>query len=184
MRETLRWLVEHKHVSAIVTTAGGIEEDLIKCLGPTYLGSFASPGAALREKGLNRIGNLIAPNNNYCAFEDWIQPLLDVLLDEQESKGMRWTPSKMIHRFGQEINDPRSVYYWAWKNNIPVFCPALTDGSIGDMLHFHSTRSAPRRLQLDIVEDVSRIDELVIKAPRVGVIILGGGLIKVRQSHD
>ena len=23
------------------------------------------------------------------------------------------------------------------KNNIPVFCPALTDGSIGDMIYFH-----------------------------------------------
>ena len=23
------------------------------------------------------------------------------------------------------------------KNDIPVFCPALTDGSIGDMIYFH-----------------------------------------------
>jgi hypothetical protein len=26
------------------------------------------------------------------------------------------------------------VYFWAWKNNIPVFCPAITDGSIGAAL--------------------------------------------------
>jgi hypothetical protein len=32
----------------------------------------------------------------------------------------------------------RSVYYWAYKNNIPVFSPAITDGSIGDMVYFHS----------------------------------------------
>ena len=64
LRETLRWLVQHKHVSAIVTTAGGVEEDFIKCLAPTYLGSFSAPGAALRAKGLNRIGNLVVPNNN------------------------------------------------------------------------------------------------------------------------
>jgi hypothetical protein len=24
------------------------------------------------------------------------------------------------------------------KNNIPVYCPAITDGSIGDMIYFHS----------------------------------------------
>jgi hypothetical protein len=76
LRETLRWLVEHKHVSAIVTTAGGVEEDFIKCLAPTYLGSFSTPGAGLRAKGLNRIGNLVVPNSNYCAFEDWVVPIL------------------------------------------------------------------------------------------------------------
>ncbi len=26
----------------------------------------------------------------------------------------------------------------AWKNKIPVYSPALTDGSIGDMIYFHS----------------------------------------------
>lgn len=177
--------MEHNHVSAIVTTAGGIEEDFIKCLGHTYLGSFTTAGTTLRAKGLNRIGNLIAPNDNYCAFEEWIQPILDTLLDEQDaveahgtSDRFYWTPSKLIHRLGKEINDERSVYYWAWRNNIPVFCPALTDGSIGDMLHFHKVRSAPRQLRVDIVEDVSKIDTLVIQAQRVGTIILGGGLVK------
>lgn len=185
LRETLRYLVEHKHVAAIVTTAGGIEEDFIKCLGPTYLGSFATPGAALRAKGMNRIGNLVVPNDNYCAFESWIQPILDTMLEEQEAsksgledERLHWTPSKIINRLGKEINDERSVYYWAWKNDIPVFCPALTDGSIGDMLHFHSYRSAPKQLRVDIVEDVTKIDTLVIQAKRVGMIILGGGLIK------
>ena len=32
---------------------------------------------------------------------------------------------------GKEINNPESVYYWAYLNNIPTFCPAITDGSLG-----------------------------------------------------
>jgi hypothetical protein len=32
------------------------EEDLIKCLAPTYIGDFSLPGRQLREKGINRIG--------------------------------------------------------------------------------------------------------------------------------
>ena len=98
----------------MVTTAGGIEEDLIKCLASTYLGEFTTPGATLREGGLNRIGNLVVPNDNYCAFEDWLTPILDKMLEEQED-GVRWTPSKMIHRLGKEINHEDSVLYWAWK---------------------------------------------------------------------
>lgn len=70
----------------MVTTAGGVEEDLIKCLAPTYKGDFSLPGAALRSKGLNRIGNLLVPNNNYCKFEDWIIPIFDKMLEEQTSE--------------------------------------------------------------------------------------------------
>jgi deoxyhypusine synthase len=32
-------------VDVIVTTAGGIEEDFIKCMGHTYMGDFALKGA-------------------------------------------------------------------------------------------------------------------------------------------
>lgn len=101
---------------------------------------FSYPGKLLREKGINRIGNLLVPNNNYCKFEDWVTPILDKLVDEQEKEKIVWTPSKIIRRLGKEINHPDSVYYWAYKNDIPVYCPALTDGSLGDMIYFHSYR--------------------------------------------
>lgn len=183
LRETLRWLVQHKHVSAIVTTAGGVEEDFIKCLGSTYLGSFTTAGATLRNQGMNRIGNLIVPNSNYCAFEDWVIPILDKMLEEQEAskrdeEPLFWTPSKVIARLGKEINDERSVYYWAYTNDIPVFCPALTDGSLGDMMYFHTFRSSPAQLRVDIVEDIRKLNTIAVRAKRAGVIILGGGIVK------
>ena len=33
-RETIRWLVEHRKIDCLVTTGGGIEEDIMKCLAP------------------------------------------------------------------------------------------------------------------------------------------------------
>jgi len=183
LRGVFRYLVQHNHVSAIVTTAGGIEEDFIKCLGDTYMSSFSAVGAELRAKGMNRIGNLMVPNANYCAFEDWVVPILDKMLEEQEaSKGteeeINWTPSKIIHRLGKEINNEKSVYYWAYKNNIPVFCPALTDGSLGDMLYFHTFKASPQQLKVDIVEDIRRINTIAVRAKRAGMLILGGGVVK------
>ena len=167
----------------MVTSAGGIEEDIIKCLGKTYMGSFSTPGASLRAKGMNRIGNLIVPNNNYCLFEDWVIPILDTMLAEQEAskndeEPINWTPSKIIHRLGKEINDERSVCYWAYKNNIPIFSPALTDGSLGDMLYFHTFKSSPLQLKIDLVEDIRRINTISVRAKRAGMIILGGGVVK------
>lgn len=79
-------------------------------------------------KGINRIGNLLAPNDNYCKFEDWIMPVLDEMLQEQQATGITWSPSRMIERLGERIDHTDSIYYWAQKNQIPVFCPAITDG--------------------------------------------------------
>jgi deoxyhypusine synthase len=73
-------------VDCIVATAGGVEEDLIKCMGDTYVGDFALRGRDLRPRGINRIGNLLVPNNNYCKFEDWITPILNKMVDEQDSE--------------------------------------------------------------------------------------------------
>lgn len=191
LRDTLRFLVQHKMVSAIVATAGGIEEDLIKVLAPTYMGDFSLPGKGLRDQGMNRIGNLLVPNDNYCKFEEWIVPVLDKCLEEQEegmknmgANGMNadspacWTPSKLIDRLGKEIDDESSVLYWAHKNNIPVFCPALTDGSIGDMLFFHTFKASPQQLRLDIVADIRKLNSMSMAASNASMILLGGGLIK------
>jgi len=195
LREVFLHLVKHKHVTAIVTTAGGIEEDFIKCLGKTYLADFNLDGADLRKRGMNRIGNLIVPNDNYCKFEDWLTPILDAMLIEQKETGQVWTPSSFIRRLGKEINNEESVYYWAYKvnptilscpeqvlnvwsaqNDIPVFCPALTDGSIGDMIYFHSFHNPG--LILDIVGDIRNLNEMSRKSKKAGMIILGGGVCK------
>lgn len=45
--------------------------------------------------------------------------------------------SQMIACMGCAINNPESVYYWAWKNDIQVYCPSITDGTIGSMPHSH-----------------------------------------------
>ncbi|KAJ7068244.1 Deoxyhypusine synthase [Mycena amicta] len=177
LREVILHLVKNKQVSVLVTTAGGIEEDLIKCLGKTYLADFNLDGADLRRRGMNRIGNLIIPNDNYCKFEDWLTPILDTMLAEQKDRpGGVWTPSSFIHRLGKEINNEESVYYWAYKNNIPVFSPALTDGSLGDMIYFHAFRSPG--LVIDIVRDICQINEISRRAKKAGMIVLGGGVCK------
>lgn len=115
VREYIRFLVQHKMVDCLVCTAGGIEEDFIKCLAPTISGEFNLSGSQLRTEGINRIGNLLVPNDNYCKFEDWIMPIFDKLHEEQEAENINWTPAKIIRRLGKEINNPDSVYYWAYK---------------------------------------------------------------------
>lgn len=159
-----------------MTTAGGIEEDLMKCMAPTAVGSFTMKGEYMRKKGLNRIGNLIVPNNNYCMFQDWLVPILDEALKIQEVEKIHFTPSTLIKLLGERINHEDSICYWAARNNIPIFCPAITDGAIGDVLFFHSYKSPG--FVLDIVQDIRSINKVAISAPCSGMIILGGGVVK------
>ena len=86
-------------------------------MAPTISGDFTLSGSQLRTDGINRIGNLLIPNDNYCKFEDWIMPILDKIVDEQHKDKINWTPSKIINRLGKEINNPESIYYWAYKVN-------------------------------------------------------------------
>ena len=211
-REVIRYLVQHKMVDVLITTAGGIEEDIVKCLKDTYIGDFHLDGRALRKRGINRIGNLLIPNINYCNFEDWLTPLIERMHNEQDE---RWTematklamkskeeaaaggangnnndssteqelltpysitPSEFISRLGKEINNESSVLYWAYKNSIPIFCPALTDGSIGDMLYFHSYKRPG--FTIDIGRDIRLLNDLAIHSYATGQIILGGGVVK------
>lgn len=116
---------------------------------------------------MNRLGNLLIPNQNYCEFEDWVMPLLVKMTEEQNMNDCRWTPSKIIQRLGKEINNENSVYYWAYKNNIPVFCPGITDGSLGDMMYFHSYRHPEFRI--DVVEDIRAINDLAVHAYATGM---------------
>lgn len=167
---------EHKLVDYIVTTAGGIEEDFIKCLANTVIGDFSLNGKELRDKGINRIGNLLVPNENYCLFEDWITPILNEMIEIQKTKKKVWTPSKIIKFLGMKINNKDSIYYWCYKNKIKVFCPALTDGSLGDMMFFQSFNK--QGLIIDILGDLVKLNKSAMGAKKSGMIILGGGIIK------
>lgn len=163
-------------VDCIVTTGGGIEEDFMKCMDSFHLGDFYANDIEMRKKALNRIGNIVVPSENYCKLEDWLIPLFYEMFDEQQKKNVIWTPSKVIKRLGERINNEESIYYWAAKNNIPVFSPAIVDGAIGDMLYYFSYKVDG--FILDLVQDIRELNKIVLQSKKTGAIILGGGLVK------
>ena len=52
----------------------------------------------------------------------------------------------------------------------------MTDGSLGDMLYFHSYKNPG--FIIDIVGDIRRLNDLSIKSKKAGMIVLGGGVCK------
>lgn len=185
LRESIRYLAEHRLVDVLVTTAGGVEEDIIKTIKPFLLGDFRANGSKLREKGINRIGNIFVPNDRYIEFEKFFQPVLKELLEKQKKDGEIISPSEIIDILGEKVNNNSSIYYWTHKNKIPVFCPALMDGAIGDNVYFFNfqkiqglEQKTHDYLKVDQAKDHHRLIELVMGAENTGIIILGAGVVK------
>ncbi len=172
LRDIFRYMAENNLVDVIVTTGGGIEEDFIKCFDPFILGTFDADGKSLREKGINRTGNIFVPNDRYVRFEKFFIPLLE----ELNKEGRIFSVSEMINHMGKKINNKESIYYWCYKNKISVFCPSFTDGSIGDMIYFFKYKHP--KFKLDISDDIKRLNDIAITSKKTGLIILGSGIVK------
>ncbi len=176
LRDVFRYLVKNNKVNVVVTTTGGIEEDIIKCLGDFKIGDFNLNGAELRDKGINRIGNVLVPNNRYVAFEEFLQPILEELYLEQKKTGRATRASDIIYKMGEKIANEESIYYWAWKNNLKVYCPCITDGAIGDNIYFFKFKHGD--FVLDVVQDLREFNDTTIGLKKSGLIILGSGVVK------
>ena len=79
---------------------------------------------------------------------------------------------------GEKIDNKESVYYWAWKNKIPVYSPAILDGSLGDMVYFFKHKKGFEDFEIDIAEDTKRLNDSTTGLEKSGVILLGAGVIK------
>ena len=176
LRDVFRYLVKNKKVNLVVTTAGAVEEDIMKCMGDFFLGDFKASGTELREKGINRIGNIFVSNSRYVEFEEFFQELLEEIYSEQKKTGKIITASELVWKLGEKINDERSICYWAWKNKIKIFCPAITDGAIGDNIWFFKYRRPD--FIIDVAEDIKQMNDSVFGQKKTGAILLGSGVAK------
>ena len=176
LRDVIRYLMQNKRIEVAVTTAGGIEEDIIKCIGDFFLGEFTAAGKELRKKGINRIGNILASNNRYVEFEKFFQPILEELYQEQKKTGKATSPTDIIWKMGEKIDSKDSIYYWAWRNKIKVYCPAILDGAIGDNVYFFKFKRPD--FAIDITEDIRWFNDTAFGKDKTGAIILGSGVVK------
>ncbi len=176
LRDIIKYLVKHNKVQVLVTSAGGIEEDIIKCLKPFALGEFTAPGKVLFEHGINRTGNIFIPNDRYALFDKFMHHFLAEIFERQKREKKVFCPMELNRELGLAINDESSILYWAAKNNIPVFCPGLVDGSLGDMIVFF--KQAHPDFLLDVSKEVLEITKLALNSEKTGGLLLGGGISK------
>lgn len=166
-------VVKLRMVDVVVTTVGAIEEDIMRAFGEKFIiGDFTADDMELHERGSNRVGNLLVTNQSYEKFEDIVNGMLKKLYEKEK----RWAVSDMLREIGLTMGDENSILYQAAKNNVPIFCPAITDGAFG--FHLYMFQQKNPDFIVDVVKDFSNILLYTSQDDIKGIISLGGGVSK------
>ncbi len=176
-RGVIKEMVKNGLVDVIITTAGMLDHDLARVWRDYFHGTFMADDNELHQQGINRLGNIFIPNECYGSIlENKMQPILETLYQQKN----RWSTRELALEFGKRLeNEPRgkdSILYWAWRKNIPIYVPGITDGAFGSQLWmFYQTH---RDFVIDILQDEQDLSDLVFDAEKSGALIIGGGISK------
>ena len=172
-RGALKELVKRKLVDVVVTTCGTVDHDVARCWKNYYKGSFLMNDARLHEEDVNRLGNVLVPNESYgIIIEEKMQSLLQSLCDE----GVREVSSSQLCReIGKRICNETSILYWAARNDVPVYVPGITDGAVGYQMWLFSQ---DHDFKLNLLRDSGKLNDAVFTAKKTGALLIGGGISK------
>ncbi len=173
-RGVIKELVKRKLVDIVITTCGTLDHDVARCWKDYYKGSFIMNDSRLHKEGLNRLGNVLVPNDSYgIVIEQKIIGMLEQLYKEGKKE---FSTTDLCREIGLRCCNESSILYWAAKNRIPVFVPGITDGSVGYQLWFFSQDHKDFRINL--LRDEDDLNNIVFDAKKSGALIVGGGISK------
>ncbi len=186
IRENITWLLKHRFINAVATTAGAIEEDLAKVFLPFVLGDWRAEGKDLINKYINRTGNIFIPMDRYMALKDLLFPLYDRLGKHQEEHREIFGVTEVVYEMGRELelrdipNREQSFVYWAYKHNIPIYCPAIMDGAIGDLMYYYLKANPDFIIDCTdyFIQSTDRFLRLAEQKTAIGAILIGGSVPK------
>ena len=176
-RGVLRQLVSNGFIDVIVTTCGTLDHDIARTLANYYHGDFEMNDTELRERGINRLGNVLVPDDSYgIPIEKWMQSFLEDLYKKQT----RWIPREIWHELGarlaREERGNESLLAACVAQNVPVFVPGFSDGAVGSQLwQFWQSH---RDFTPDTLADEHALSDIVHDAKATGALMIGGGISK------
>lgn len=175
LRGVFTQMCKKKFVDVIITAGGSLDHDLIRSSKKYLIGDFMMDDKELHQKGINRIGNLLVPNECYAYLEKFMQPVFEELYQGGTNGNRMVSPSQIARKIGEKTTED-SFLYWCNKNKIPVFCPGITDSAIGLQTYFFKQKR--KDFGIDVTKDMNELAQLAMNAKKTGGIILGGGISK------
>lgn len=181
MRRIISYLIEKRYLDCIVTTGANIFHDICEALGyHHYLGTNVCNDQELFKYHIDRIYDTFASEAEFIATDNFVSDFGQTLTDKlYTTREFFYLLGKHIIKYqkskGLKITD--SIIISAAKYQVPIYCAALGDSSIGIALaelFYHKKK----KVKFDIIKDIEETAYLAAALKSSSVIYIGGGVPK------
>lgn len=173
MRRVILYLIQNRLIDCLVSTGANLFHDVHETLGNFHWrGEPWADDRELRKYGINRIYDTFASEEEFRETDRFIAAFAQ-RLDLNKS----YTTREFLHLLGEDLihrGKEEGILTSAARFDVPIYCPAIADSSIGIAL----TLLHPNTLTFDLIGDVRELGQMVAQAPTTGVVFIGGGVPK------
>src|ERR671913_1481263 len=175
LRLIVAHLITHRFVDCLVSTGANLYHDLHETRGQRhYVGSAHADDAALADDRIDRVYDTYASEEEFVGNDNWIADFAITL------EPRAYTTREFLYQLGGHLWNTTAadgILTAAYRANVPIFCPAIADSSIGMGLS-QARQKDPRFGHIDVIGDIVESANVVIRRPRTASVVLGGGTPK------
>ena len=193
MRRIISYFIKRRFIDVLVSTGANLYHDFCEAMGMKhYIGTHMIDDNKLRKIKVDRIYDIFADERKFYKFDGIITDEFTLMLEDDypySSREVLFLLGKFLNRYGK---DKDSILVNAFRNGVPIFCPALGDSCIGFSLMFTNRRKKEkvvkirgkptllrrRHIIIDLLKDVDETSKIREKIRESGVIYIGGGTPK------
>jgi len=193
MRKVISYLIKRRMIDVLVTTGANMYHDFCEAMGMKhYIGTHMIDDNKLRKHKVDRIYDVFADEEKFYKLDTIITNDFTLMLKDEypySSREVFYLLGKYLWKYGKEKD---SILVSAYKNNVPVFCPAFGDSCIGFSIMLANRRKKEkvvkirgqtvtlkrRNIIVDALKDVHETSSIREKTKYSGVIYIGGGTPK------
>ena len=173
MRRVIVYLIKNRLIDCLVSTGANLFHDIHETLGRYHWqGSAMANDEELRDEGIDRIYDVFAIEREFEHADVYCYKFSKML------ERRPYTTREFLYLLGKQLSKGAredGILTAAYKANIPVYCPAIGDSSIGIGL---AIKPEEDNFIFDVIGDVKETALIAANANKTGVIYIGGGTPK------
>jgi deoxyhypusine synthase len=175
LRMIIAHLITRRYVDCLVSTGANLYHDLHETRGRRhFIGSARADDRKLQTHHIDRVYDTLVDEDEFIKNDIWIAKFVSTLESRQYSS------REFLYRLGEQLwneTGQDGILTAAFRSEVPIFCPAISDSSIG--MGLSQARMADgTKGHLDVIGDIAESANLVIRHPETASIVLGGGTPK------
>jgi deoxyhypusine synthase len=174
MRKIIVHLIRSRLIDCVVTTGANMFHDCHETLGfHHFQGSPDVDDSDLNKHKIDRIYDTFSKDEEFDKTDEYIAEFAE------ELEPRPYTTREFLYLLGKKMSDlpEQGILAAAYEANVPVYCPAIADSSIGIALAA-CMKPEDRGFTFDLVTELEEMARIALESPATAVILVGGGVPK------